>query len=364
MKLGVFTIKSVLLAYFALLFGATVYGFDYPPVKPGYRIRFPRDQGSHPEFRTEWWYLTGWLTTPAGKPLGFQITFFRMRPPLEGSINPSKFSPQQLLFAHAAVSDPAFKGLLHDQRSARAGFDLAEAREGATHVWINDWLLVQTKNGYQARIPANAFSLTLEIATTQPPILQGELGFSQKAPDPSHASYYYSQPWLKVNGSVVRNGKVEIVSGSAWLDHEWSSGYLPKNAVGWDWAGINLADGGALMLFRMRDPQGRVLWSGGTLRRPDGSSRIFKPDEIRFTPLRTWRSPRTGAVYPVAMRLSAGELEWVLEPLLDDQELDSRLSTGTVYWEGAVRAWGTPRGGTQLGQGYLELTGYWQPLKM
>ncbi len=151
------------------------------------------------------------------------------------------------------------------------------------------------------------------------------------------------------------------VSGTAWLDHEWSSEVLAADAAGWDWVGINLADGGALMAFRIRAKSGTTLWAGGTLRERDGRVRALAPGDIAFRPVRHWRSPRTGVEYPVAFALRAGTLDLVLEPLIDDQELDSRASVGTVYWEGAVRALAA---GREAGRGYLELTGYWRPLRV
>ena len=151
------------------------------------------------------------------------------------------------------------------------------------------------------------------------------------------------------------------VTGSAWLDHEWSSEYLAAEARGWDWVGINLDDGGALMAFVIRNRDGGVYWAGGTWR--DGARPRHDPraGDVRFTPLRTWRSPRTGVTYPVAMRVTAGSATLDLVPLLDDQELDSRASVGTIYWEGAVRAL---RDGNPVGRGYLELTGYGGALRI
>ncbi len=333
---------------------------EYAQVKSGHELQFPRDYGSHPQFRTEWWYLTGWVKDAKGRDLGIQITFFRNRP-LVAENNPSHFAPRQLLFAHAALADPANGKLLHDQRAARAGFGLAEAKEGGTDVWIDDWSLQQTDSGYRARIAARDFSYALEFKTTQPVLLQGEHGLSRKGPLPAQASYYYSQPQLAVSGTITVKGESFAVSGSAWLDHEWSSEYLAKEAAGWDWVGLNLADGGALMAFRIRDKKGGTFWAGGSLRAADGRVRVLKPKEVSFEPVRRWRSPRTGTEYPVAMRLRAGGLDLDLEPLLDDQELDARASTGTIYWEGAVRA---RAGGKLQGSGYLELTGYWRPLRM
>ena len=333
---------------------------DYAPVKPGVELQFPRDHGSHAQFRTEWWYLTGWVKDARGAERGIQITFFRNRPRVAED-NPSRFAPRQLLFAHAALADAKNGKLLHDQRAARAGFGLAEAKEGGTEVWIDDWSLKQSASGYSVRIAAREFSYALEFKTTQPLLLQGERGLSRKGPRPEQASFYYSQPQLAVSGSITVDGATREVSGSAWLDHEWSSEYLAPEAAGWDWVGLNLADGGALMAFRMRDKEGRTYWAGGALRGADGRARSLKPEEVSFEPVRRWRSPRTGTEYPVAMRLRAGGLDLELEPLMDAQELDSRARPGTIYWEGAVRA---RAGGKLQGYGYLELTGYWRALRM
>jgi predicted secreted hydrolase len=322
-------------------------------------MQFPRDEGSHPSFRIEWWYITGWLNE-ATDPLGFQITFFRARPDLKHD-NPSAFAPRQILVAHAALSDPALGRLVHAQRAARAGFDLADAEMGRTRVWIDGWMLQQTGTTYQARIPARELALELAFDATQPPFRQGRDGYSRKGPARESASYYYSLPHLKVRGSVSRAGKAVPVTGSAWLDHEWSSQYMEEEAVGWDWIGINLAGGAALMAFRMRAHNGATRWAGGALRRADGSVRVLAPGDIRFTPRRDWRSPRTGTTYPVSWLISAGDLELTIEPLFDDQEHDTRASSGTIYWEGAVRAL---RGGKPAGLGYLELTGYWRRVNL
>ncbi|MER1967615.1 lipocalin-like domain-containing protein [Castellaniella sp. GW247-6E4] len=332
---------------------------DYPAVTPGYVLRFPQDHGAHPAFRTEWWYITGWLRTQGEAPIGFQLTFFRSRPPLDPR-NPSRFAPAELLFAHAALADPAIGRLRHDQRAARAGFGLAEAAVGDTRVHIGDWSLARDAQGrYRSLIQAQTFTLDLAFAPTGPILLEGDAGYSRKGPLPAQASYYYSQPQLAVGGHVERDGRRTEVTGTAWLDHEWSSEILAADGVGWDWTGINLDDGGAVMAFRIRDRAGTPLWAGGTVRRADGGATALAPDAIEFSPRRHWRSPRTEANYPVALRLRAGDLVLDLDPLMDDQELDSRASTGGVYWEGAVSA---SRGGQRVGRGYLELTGYFQPL--
>jgi len=332
----------------------------YPAVTPGAALSFPADHGAHPGYRTEWWYLTGWLETADGAPLGFQVTFFRSRPPVDQA-NPSAFAARQVLFAHAALSDPAAGKLLHDQRIARAGFGLAESRVGDADIVLDDWRLVRGADGrFHAKAGGRAFTLDLVFTPRQPILLQGQAGYSRKGPDPAQASYYYSLPQLEVSGTVARAGKSRKVSGRAWLDREWSSSLLDPRAVGWDWTGLNLDDGGAVMAFQVRDKAGRALWAGGTFRSADGQVHRLGPQDVRFAPRRRWRSPRTGAVYPVdpvlALSLPGGERRWRLTPLFDDQELDSRRGGGPVYWEGAVKVEG--------GRGYLELTGYAAPLSL
>jgi len=171
---------------------------------------------------------------------------------------------------------------------------------------------------------------------------------------------------MKVAGTISEGPRTEAVSGIAWLDHEWSSAYLASEARGWDWTGINLDDGSALMAFRIRDRDGNAFWAGGSHRDANGKVSSFGPNDVRFVPLRRWRSPRTNIEYPVAMRLEIGSRAFEphtfdLAPLMDDQELDARASVGTVYWEGGVRAM---QGAATIGRGYLELTGYGAPLKL
>jgi predicted secreted hydrolase len=339
--------------------------FAAPPqfaqVTPDKPIAFPHDFGAHPDFRTEWWYATGWLDTPDGKSIGFQITFFRSATEHDRD-NPSRFAPKQLIIAHAALSDPTVGKLLHDQKSAREGFALAYAKEGNTDVKLDDWRLVRDDDGrYQVSVPAREFTLALTLTPSQPPMLQGENGFSRKGPKPEQASYYYSEPQLQVTGTISRDGKPITVAGSAWLDHEWSTSVLDPDAAGWDWIGANLADGSALMAFQIRSKDGDKLWAHATLRDASGRITQFNPQDVRFSPIRNWRSPRTHAAYPVETRLQTGDIAWHVIPLQDDQELDSRQSTGAVYWEGAVTIM---RDGKAAGRGYLEMTGYVKPLKL
>ena len=342
-----------------------------PDVRPGQPLQFPRDHGAHPDHRTEWWYLTGHLqaaegaTAPPHPGWGFQITFFRTRVD-EAEGNPSALAARQLLMAHVALTDLQGQQLLHDQRLLRAGLGLAGAQEGDTAVHLRDWRLQRQAlpggSRYRATLAARHFALDLTLDSTQPLLLQGPEGYSRKGPDPLEASHYYSQPQLAVRGTLRQGEQAHTVRGQAWMDHEWSEGYLPAQAVGWDWLGMNLRDGGALMLFRMRDAQGRTLWAGGTHRPAGGPARHFKPDDLRFEPLQHWRSPATGARYPVQWRLHTPLGVLTLKARQAAQELDGQASTGAVYWEGLSDL--LDERGQPMGQGYLEMTGYVSPLRM
>jgi predicted secreted hydrolase len=349
---------TIALGLIALPAAARAVQTDFTTVVPGRVLRFPEDEGSHPEFRTEWWYVTGWLES-AGEPLGFQVTFFRARPhPASG--NPSRFDPRDILILHAAVSERTHGRLRHVQRAARAGFGLAEALTGRTAVHIDDAFLRANAGGYAAHIEADDFALDLQLDATQPPLLQGDDGYSRKGPRPESASYYYSLPHMRVGGRVRIEARAREVRGSAWFDHEWSSEYMAPQAVGWDWTGINLDDGSALMAFRMRGRDGETFWAAATLRTTQ-RRRTFTPGEVVWTPKRIWRSPRTGALYPVAVEVRVGDLRVELVPMMDDQENDARITTGAVYWEGAVTA---VIGGRAAGRGYMELTGYTGKLEL
>ncbi|HEY3729975.1 MAG TPA: lipocalin-like domain-containing protein [Steroidobacteraceae bacterium] len=350
--------RLALLAALALLLAGPA--MSLAPVLAGYALQFPRDGGSHPDFGIEWWYVTGWLNTATHQVLGFQVTFFRARQS-EADANPSAFAPRQLLIAHCAISDPAAGHLWRDQRIRRAGLGLAEARESDTDIWIDDWKLERDGAGYHAHLIAQEFSIDLSLVTSQPVLLEGDAGFSRKGPASAAASYYYSEPHLRVSGIVTRGARRDKVTGEGWLDHEWSSQYLGRGAVGWDWVGLNLNDGGALMAFRIRDATGGAYWAGATLRNATGQSRSFAPQEVEFRPGRRWRSPRSDVLYPVSWQLRVGGRRFDLEPLLDDQENDTRASSGTLYWEGAVLA---SEGTEPAGRGYLELTGYDRPMSL
>ena len=333
-------------------------------------LQVPRDFGAHPAQRLEWWYLTGVLSEAGhgAARFGYQLTFFRLRGPAALD-HPSRFAARQLLLAHVAVTDLAAGKLHHDQRLARAGMGLAEASETDCDVHLRDWFLRRQEAGYRAGFASRAagFALDLRLQTTQAPLLQGQQGLSRKGPDPAQFSHYYSQVQLLTEGRLQLGGKTLPVSGRSWLDHEWSDNLLgsagaAEQAVGWDWAGINLADGGALTVFRLRRADGTQLWAGGSWRRADGSTESFAPEQVIMTPRRLWRSPASRANYPVEWRIETPQGSTTLSALLDAQEVDARASTGMRYWEGAAEL--LAAGGQKLGIGYLEMTGYAGAMKL
>ena len=348
--------RSILLMLLMLAQFAHAGDAGFSAVTPARVLTFPADYGAHPGFKTEWWYVTGWLQTADGKPLGFQVTFFRSATG-QAKGNPSAFAPRQLIIGHAALSDPAAGKLAHDQRSAREGFGLAYSKSGTTDIKLEDWRMVRGADGaYKVSIKSAQVKLELTLAPTQPLMLQGERGYSRKGKNQANASYYYSEPQLKVSGTAGAAGAApRAVEGTAWLDHEWSSQALDPDAAGWDWVGANLADGSALMAFQIRSKQGGKLWAHATLRDARGKVTQYLPEQVSFTPQSHWRSPRTNANYPVATTIVTGSTSWQITPLQQDQELDSRRSTGAVYWEGAVTV---RRDGAPAGHGYLELVGY------
>lgn len=353
---------------------------------PGRALQWPRDFGSHPGTRIEWWYITGALRVSTGSGpwdfngpddlFGFQITFFRSRTPVADRPHASanRLSPQHLLFAHAALTDVRAGRLMHAERITRwSGTDakgpdasasepFAMASREDTKVRIGRWNLNRkgppNESLYQGAWhddEAN-FGLKLSLQTTQPVLLQGAQGYSRKSPRPGHASGYYSQPQMRARGELLLNGQRRPVQGVAWLDHEWSSSLLDPDAVGWDWMGLNLADGSALTVFRLRQADGSMLWAGGSWRPPGRAVRPFEAHEVRMRPGREWVSAATGARYPVEWSIETPAGRHTVRALVDAQELDNRQRTGTVYWEGISSL--HDEQGRRVGLGYLEMTGY------
>ncbi|MDB5964568.1 MAG: secreted hydrolase-like protein [Polaromonas sp.] len=347
--------------------GSTMAALAWPALAlPARTLAFPRDRGAHPDFRTEWWYITGQATSGRRR-FGFQLTIFRSR--VDGTqAMASKFAARQLLFAHAAITDVDGKKLWHDQRIARDGFGVASADEADMNIRLRDWSLqvvpaaTAARSSYTARLPATDFGIDLRFDETQPVLVQGRNGVSRKGPDEKQASYYYSQPQLATSGTLQVKGRTFEVRGKAWLDHEWSEEILHPSATGWDWIGMNLDDGSALTAFRLRDKDGGAVWDGGSFRPARGDPYIFSRGEVIFKPTRTWKSPLTQTTYPVEWVVRTPADFYTVRAVIDNQELDSRQSTGSIYWEGLSEL--IDSNGKRVGSGYLEMTGYAAVLRM
>ncbi len=320
---------------------------------------FPRDHGPHPGYSLEWWYYTGNLDA-GGRPFGFQLTFFRSALAPDPPERPSAWGAANIYLAHLALSDVQAGRFYAYERFSRDAAGLAGAAGEPFRVFLEGWSAEGAgPEGMTMRLRAaeGDVALDLTLDSLKPPTLQGDRGLSQKGPEPGNASYYYSLPRMEATGTVTVAGQPFAVSGLAWMDHEWGSSFLSRDAAGWDWVSVQLDDGHDLMLAQIRGEAG-VLRSFGVLVAPDGAARHLDPATLDLRPLATWRSPRSGAVYPSGWRLVAPEVGLALElqPLLKDQELPLSI----VYWEGAVRATGSLGGASVSGNGYVELTGYEQ----
>lgn len=325
--------------------------------QPGYAYHFPRDHFSHPDFQTEWWYYTGNLHTGGGHRYGFELVFFRYGEQRDSS-NASSWRVDDLYLAHLAVTDIDSPNFRYFERLNRAGPGIAGVSFEQARIWNGNWRSAwDLANGSQTLTAIeNGVRLTLHLAPRTAPIIHGENGISQKSETPGHASHYVSFPLLAVAGSL--NGAA--VTGRAWMDHEWFTSLLEQSAEGWDWFSVQLENHTELMLFEVRDrDKTRRPFLAGTFIDAAGRSYNLKPSEIEMQPLDWWRSPKTGARYPVRWRLAVPSRAVALEcaAAIPDQELAP--AKASAYWEGAVRYTGSVSG-----VGYMELTGYATPVRL
>ncbi|MEO0651780.1 MAG: lipocalin-like domain-containing protein [Planctomycetota bacterium] len=325
-------------------------------------FRFPADHAAHREFLTEWWYVTGNLGSAAGERFGFHLTIFRRGLP-RGPRAAASLAADELYLAHFAIADGRTGDVHAHERTARGAGGLAGATlDGdALRVWLEDWEFSGDVGSDPVRLRLRAReaddALDLELHATRPPVLQGDAGLSQKGSGDGQASFYYAIPRLEAAGSVQVDGAAVEVSGSAWLDREWSTSALGESQVGWDWFALQLTDGTDLMLYQMRLADGGVdATSHGSVTEGEGEHRKLEASEYAIEALDTWTSPRSGGRYPSQWRVSVpGEgLELEIDPLFPDQELPFAV----VYWEGAVSVRGTRNGQPLEGVGFVELTGY------
>lgn len=356
--------KAILASGLALVCGAAP---PDPPAfafaRPGYSFQFPRDHGSHPTFRTEWWYFTGHLWNPdRTRRFGYQLTFFRQASPPSPWKGLPAWRSDQIHLAHATLTDEAGKRFLVDERLDRAG-TLAGASGTGLDVFQQDWRVEQDAAGkLHLHMTVRGAVLELSLEPGTPPVIFGENGVSRKGSDPTAASHYITFPRLKARGTLrLPEGTVLPVQGQGWMDHEFSSNQLAPDQVGWDWAGIQLRDGRSFMAYRLRRTDGSQdpfssLTEVDAQGHPKRSTHAFT-----LSAKGRWSSPRSGASYPLPLGLEAWGERFSLVPILDDQELRTGRSTGITYWEGACRV--LDGAGREVGEAYVELTGYAHSLK-
>ena len=342
---------------------------DFRSAQPGYRYEFPRDHGSHDEFRTEWWYYTGHLDTAEGRRFGYELTFFRRGiEPNQVRTHPSRWSIDQLYLAHFAVTDVTGQRFIVHDRVSRAGIGKAGADHDRLHVWLDRWRAEMAPGMAQHRLEAKAdgAALSLTLNPAKPLVVHGEQGISKKGAAAGQASHYYSFTNLSTTGTLTLGTQTFSVIGTSWMDHEFGSADLSPDLVGWDWFSIQLADHRELMIYRLRRSDGTSdAASSGTLVEADGRTKHLSGDDIRLTPLTTWTSPTSKGTYPQQWRVAIPSLDLSLglTPVLADQELRTGRSTQVTYWEGAVDVTGTERGQPLKGRGYIEMTGYAERIK-
>ncbi len=320
-------------------------------------FEFPADYGSHPRYRTEWWYFTGNVSAAGGRHYGFELTFFRYALAPEPPESRSAWATNQIYMAHFAITDVQNGRLLASEHLSRGALGLAGAQAKPFRVWVEDWQAAGDGETFTLRATSDRARLDLRLEPKTPPIPNGEGGLDRKGPEPGNASYYYSIPKLTATGTLSAGEATESVRGTAWMDREWSTSALDAGEAGWDWFALQLDDGRELMFYRIRRKDGAASpFSGGSLIGPEGQRERLGPAAVALEPLAYWTSRASGARYPVAWRLALPERKLVLtvQPYVRDQELDLSVR----YWEGAIKVNGTSDGRPVSGEGYLELTGY------
>ncbi len=333
---------------------------DYKLALPGYQFEFPRDHGSHPEYKLEWWYWTGHLGSSEGREFGYELTFFRIGLGAEAD-NPSSWKATDLYPAHFALTDLGAGRFHYFEKLNRPGPGVAGAATGRLDLRNQNWTARMADGSIYLQASEDGVEIDLAMTPSKPPVIHGRDGVSQKAEGAGRASHYYSLTRLQTTGTVQVQGQRHVVTGLGWMDHEFGTNQLDSGQIGWDWFSLQFENGEDLMIYGIRLADGSLdPYSSGTVVAGDGSTGHLPRDEFSLLPGRVWTSPESGGDYPVewTIRIPSMEADLNVRPLMDGQELLTRRSTMVAYWEGAVRVEGTWRGRPVKGRGYLEMTGY------
>ena len=339
---------------------------NFETASPDVKLEFPEDHGAHPDYQTEWWYYTGNLVSENGREFGYQLTFFRraILPEELRESRPSQWAAEQVYLAHFAITDVQDSSFYYFDRLGRGAAGLAGASADPDfRVWLEDWSVEEfDANTYRLQTAEGDVRLDLILKDSKGPVLQGVDGYSQKGPEEGNASMYYSLSRLVSSGKLTIGAAQYQVDGSSWMDHEFSTSALSQDQVGWDWFALQLDNGYELMVYTIRNSQGKIdPYSRGIWIDSQGNSRALDARDFKIQISETWESPHSGAVYPSKWRIDVPSegLSLDVEPLLDDQELNLNF----IYWEGAVRVVGELNQGPVSGKGYVELTGYAQSMQ-
>ena len=326
--------------------------------REGYQFIFPRDHGNHPDFKTEWWYVTGHLTNKAnGDRYGYQLTFFRQASPKNNWRGNSSWQSDQIYMAHAAITNEKGGNFVHEERLNRGGL-LANSKIGDLDVFNESWFLKRIPSGdVDLEMSVKNMQLRLKLKPTTSLVTFGEKGVSKKGDDPTASSHYLTYPRMQSEGSMrLSNGSSIEVEGLSWMDHEISSNQLGSDQSGWDWAGIHLNNGDSIMFYRLRLADSTQDRNSVAYYMNDRGKILKSTKEFSIKVLSSWTSSITKIKYPSRIELTIGKDIYIIEPTLRNQELNSRRSGGISYWEGACRVTNTE--GEVIGSAYMELTGY------
>jgi len=324
---------------------------------------FPRDHGSHPEFRTEWWYFTGNLMDASKKRFGYQLTFFRQGVLFEAKDPSHPWAIRDIYLGHFALTDVSTGQFWYANRASRGGPGLAGASEEGMKIWLLSWMARMEEKDIRLEARHQGMELSMDLVPRKPLVFHGKNGLSQKGPREGQASYYFSYTDLESKGFVRTPGSPTPipVHGISWFDHEFGSNQLAPDQVGWDWFSLHLSDGQDLMIYFLRRKDGTVEpSSSGTLVARSGDSVHLKLSDIDVEAIDYWKSPKSGGRYPSRWRLKVPKAKINLEvrSLVPSQELLTGGSTGVNYWEGAIGGKGTSADRPVTCEGYVELTGY------
>jgi predicted secreted hydrolase len=330
--------------------GLGMNGGGFASVIPGKAFAFPADHGPHPDYRIEWWYVTANLVDPAGIAYGAQWTLFRQA--MQPGAQQEGWANQQIWMGHAAVTRADTHR--YGETFARGGVGQAGVEPRPFRAWIDSWQmrgLDPMRDDTIAPLELTAsgadFSYALRLNADRALVLQGDGGYSRKS-ERGQASYYYSQPYFKVAGSITIDDKPAEVTGRAWMDREWSSQPLTSDQTGWDWFSLHLDSGEKLMLYRLRQKDGHNDLFGNWIE-PDGRSIEIASADNSMAP--TTLTEIEGRKIPVAWHVAIPRFALSIETV--PLNAKSWMGTSFHYWEGPISF-----KGSHSGLGYLEMTGY------